>query len=218
MAVSTVFYQILLCALTGYFIGCINPAVAVGRLKGYDPIKSGSGNPGASNTVIMAGKLAGLGVALFDIFKAAAACRLAAYLFPELRAAAPVAGSACILGHIYPVFLRFRGGKGLACLGGVILAYDPKTMLMMLALALLIGLVSRYVCVATTTMAAVWPVYYGFATRFWIGATIFAIPFVPILLRHLENFRRIRSGDELRLSFLWNRAAELKRIGRSEDE
>ena len=218
MAVSNVFYQILICVLTGYFIGCINPAVAVGRLKGYDPNKSGSGNPGASNTVIMAGKLAGLGVALFDIFKAAAACRLAAHLFPELRAAAPVAGSACILGHIYPIFLRFRGGKGLACLGGVILAYDPKTMLMMLALALLIGLASRYVCVVTTTMAALWPVYYGLVTRFWIGAAILAIPFVPILLRHLENFRRIRSGDELRLSFLWNRAAELERIGRSEDE
>lgn len=218
MEYSDLILRILACALIGYFIGCVNPAVAVGRLKGYDPNKSGSGNPGASNTVIMAGKGAGLFVALFDIFKAAAACRLAAYLFPELRAAAPVAGSACILGHIYPVFLRFRGGKGLACLGGVILAYDPKTMLMMLALALLIGLVSNYVCIVTTTMAAVWPLYYGFATHFWLGAAILAIPFVPILLRHLENFRRIRSGEELRLSFLWNKAGELERIGRSEDE
>ena len=218
MAVSTVFYQILICALTGYFIGCINPAVAVGRLKGYDPNKSGSGNPGASNTVIMAGKLAGFGVALFDILKATAACKLAEMLFPELRIAMHVAGISCILGHIYPVFLRFRGGKGLACLGGVILAYDPKTMLMMLALALFIGIVSNYVCIVTTTMAAVWPAYYGFVTHFWIGAVILAIPFIPILLRHLENFRRIRSGDELRLSFLWNRAAELARIGRSEDE
>ena len=218
MNVSDLILRILACALIGYFIGCVNPAVAVGRLKGYDPNKSGSGNPGASNTVIMAGKGAGLAVALFDIFKAAAACRLAAYLFPGLRLAAPVAGSACILGHIYPVFLRFRGGKGLACLGGVILAYDPKTMLMMLALALLIGLISNYVCIVTTTMAAVWPAWYGFATGFWLGAAILAIPFVPILLRHLENFRRIRSGEELRLSFLWNKAGELKRIGRSEDE
>lgn len=218
MEYSDLILRILACALIGYFIGCVNPAVAVGRLKGYDPNKSGSGNPGASNTVIMAGKGAGLFVALFDIFKAAAACRLAAYLFPELRVAAPVAGSACILGHIYPVFLRFRGGKGLACLGGVILAYDPKTMLMMLALALLIGLVSNYVCIVTTTMAAVWPLYYGFATHFWLGAAILAIPFVPILLRHLQNFRRIRSGEELRLSFLWNKAGELERIGRSEDE
>ena len=73
------------CALIGYLLGCLNPAVAVGRIKGYDPKRSGSGNPGASNTVIMAGKLAGLLVALLDILKAAAACRIAQALFPELR-------------------------------------------------------------------------------------------------------------------------------------
>ncbi len=218
MSFSDLFFPILACALIGYFFGCLNPAVAVGRLKGYDPKKSGSGNPGASNTVIMAGKGAGLAVALFDILKATTACRLAAFLFPELREAMPIAGTACILGHIFPVFLRFRGGKGLACLGGVILAWDPKTMLLMLALALLIALVTNYVCIVTTAVAAVWPVWYGAAAHDWIGAAILAVPFVPILLRHLENFRRIRSGEELRFSFLWNRAAELKRIGRGGDE
>ena len=216
MLVSTLCFRILACAALGYLLGCLNPAVAVGRLKGYDPIRSGSGNPGASNTVIMAGKAAGLAVALFDIFKAAAACKLGEHLFPELRAALPIAGAGCILGHIYPVFMRFHGGKGLACLGGVILACDFRALLLMLAVALVIGLLSNYVCVVTTSMAAIWPVYYGLVTRFWLGAAIFAIPFVPILLRHLENFRRIRTGEELRLSFLWNRAAELERIGRDE--
>ena len=215
---QTLFLPLLACALIGYSLGCINPAVAVGRLKGYDPKRSGSGNPGASNTVIMAGKRAGLFVALFDILKAAAACRIAAALFPDLRAAAPVAGAASILGHMFPLPLRFRGGKGLACLGGVILAYDVRTLLLMLSLAILIGLITKYVCIVTAAMSAVWPVYYGLVTGFWIGAAIFAIPFVPVLLRHAENFRRIRSGEELRLSFLWNKAGELERIGRSEDE
>ena len=210
--------QILTSALIGYLLGGVNPAVIVGRLKGYDPKKSGSGNPGASNTVIMAGKLAGLFVALLDILKAAVSCWVAAALFPKLRAASLIAGVACILGHMFPVFLRFHGGKGLACMGGVVLAYDPKTLLLMLGIALVIGLVTNYVCIATTTMAAVWPTYYGLVTGWWAGAAILAIPFVPILLRHLENFRRIRTGEELRLSFLWNRAAELERIGRSEEE
>ena len=218
MDLSSTLFPALACILIGYFLGCINPAVAVGKLKGYDPKRSGSGNPGASNTVIMAGKAAGLFVALFDIFKAAAACKLAVYLFPELRVAMHPAGLGCILGHIYPVFMRFRGGKGLACLGGVILAYNPRTLLLMLAIAIAIGLIFRYVCIVTTTMSLVWPAYYGLVTGFWLGAAILAIPFVPILLRHLENFRRIRSGEELRLSFLWNKAGELKRIGRSEDE
>ena len=139
MEYSDLILRILACALIGYFIGCVNPAVAVGRLKGYDPNKSGSGNPGASNTVIMAGTGAGLAVALFDIFKAAAACRLAAYLFPELRLAAPVAGSACILGHIFPFYMKFRGGKGLACMGGLVLAYDWRVFLILLAAEVVAG-------------------------------------------------------------------------------
>ena len=210
--------QLLACALIGYLMGSVNHAALVGRLKGYDPKKSGSGNPGASNTVIMAGKRAGLAVALLDILKAAFSCWLAAALFPQLRMGSLVAGVACILGHMFSVFLHFHGGKGLACLGGVVLAYDPRTMLILLGVAILIGLVTNYVCIATTSMAAIWPLYYGFATDYWIGAAILAIPFVPMLLRHMENFRRIRRGEELGFNFLWNRAAALARIGRSEDE
>ncbi len=215
---QTTVLQILSCALLGYLIGSVNHAELIGRLKGYDPKTSGSGNPGASNTVIMAGKRAGLLVALLDIFKAAFSCWLAGKLFPLLRTASLIAGSACILGHMFSLFLHFHGGKGLACLGGVVLAYDPKTLLILLGIAILIALVTNYVCIATTTMAAVWPLWYGVATGFWVGAAILAVPFLPILLRHVENFRRIRRGEELGFSFLWNRAAALERIGRSEDE
>lgn len=208
---------IFICVLSGYLIGCFNPAVIVGKIKGYDPKQSGSGNAGASNTVIMAGKLAGLSVALIDILKAFAACHLAKALFPALRIAPIAAGVACILGHIYPVFLRFRGGKGLACLGGVILAYDPMTFLLMLATALAIALLTNYVCIVTPAMALIWPAYYAYLTRFWVGAAAFFIPFLPILLKHMSNFKRIRTGEELRLSYLWNKSGELKRIGRSEE-
>ena len=214
----TIILQVLSCILLGYLIGSVNHAVLIGRLKGYDPKKSGSCNPGASNTVIMAGKRAGLLVALLDILKAAFSCWLAGKLFPLLRTASLIAGSACILGHMFSLFLHFHGGKGLACLGGVVLAYDPKTLLILLGIAILIALVTNYVCVATTAMAAVWPLWYGVATGFWAGAAILAVPFLPILLRHMENFRRICSGEELGFNFLWNRAAALERIGRSEDE
>ena len=214
----TIILQVLSCILLGYLIGSVNHAVLIGRLKGYDPKKSGSHNPGASNTVIMAGKRAGLLVALLDILKAAFSCWLAGKLFPLLRTASLIAGSACILGHMFSLFLHFHGGKGLACLGGVVLAYDPRTLLILLGIAILIALVTNYVCVATTAMAAVWPLWYGVATGFWAGAAILAVPFLPILLRHMENFRRIRSGEELGFNFLWNRAAALERIGRSEDE
>lgn len=203
----------LACVAAGYFIGCINPAFIIGRIKGYDVRSSGSKNAGASNTVIMAGKLAGVLVALLDIFKAALSWRLCQALFPQFALAGILGGVACILGHMFPVFLHFHGGKGLACIGGVVLAYDPVTFLIMLAITCVIGFATNYIAIATVSSAAIWPVYYGVTTGFWAGAAVLAVPFVPILLRHMTNFRRIRAGEELRLNFLWKKDSELERIG-----
>lgn len=203
----------LACVAAGYFIGCINPAFIIGRIKGYDVRSSGSKNAGASNTVIMAGKLAGVLVALLDIFKAALSWRLCQALFPQFALAGILGGVACILGHMFPVFLHFCGGKGHACIGGVVLAYDPATFLIMLAITCVIGFATNYIAIATVSIAAIWPVYYGVTTGFWAGAAVLAVPFVPILLRHMTNFRRIRAGEELRLNFLWKKDSELERIG-----
>lgn len=203
----------LACVAAGYFTGCINPAFIIGRIKGYDVRSSGSKNAGASNTVIMAGKLAGVLVALLDIFKAALSWRLCQALFPQFALAGILGGVACILGHMFPVFLHFCGGKGLACIGGVVLAYDPVTFLIMLAITCVIGFATNYIAIATVSIAAIWPVYYGVTTGFWAGAAVLAVPFVPILLRHMTNFRRIRAGEELRLNFLWKKDSELERIG-----
>ncbi len=205
------------CILLGYLIGCVSPSYLIGKLRGYDVRRSGSGNAGASNTVIMAGKLLGFIVALLDILKAAGSWWLCAALFPELPAAGPLAGVSCLLGHLYPVFLRFRGGKGLACLGGLALATSPKTLLILFGVALLIAVLTNYVCVVTVTMSVVVPVYYWFLTGFLLGALILAVPVVPIFLKHLINFRRIREGKELRLSYVFNKQKELDRIGYEEE-
>ena len=164
------------------------------------------------------GKFAGLIVALLDIFKAACAWWICAALFPELRLAGILGGVAAILGHMFPVWLHFKGGRGLACMGGVIIAYDWKATLLMLAVALAIALISKYVSVATVSMSVIWPVYYGLRTAFWLGAGVLLVPALPIFLRHLINFRRIRDGEELRMSFLWNKDGELARIGRLDEE
>lgn len=208
-------WQTLLCLLIGYFLGSLSPSYFIGKLKGYDPRREGSGNAGASNTVIMAGKLAGLAVALLDILKAAAAWWICQALFPRLALSGILGGVAALLGHLYPIWLRFRGGRGLACLGGICLAYDPKTLLLMLGIALVIAVITNYVCIVTVSMSAIVPLYYGLTTAFWLGAAVLAVPVIPIFCKHLVNFRRIRSGEELRLSFLFNKEKELKRIGRS---
>ena len=211
---STFLWQGACCLLLGYLLGSVSPSYWIVRRQGYDVRQDGSGNAGASNTVILAGKGAGLLVALADILKAAASWWICQILFPQLKLAGILGGVACMLGHMFSVFLRFQGGKGLACLGGVVLAYDPKTMLILLAVALVIGILTNYVCIATVAMSWIFPLYYGLMTAFWLGALVLAVPAVPILCKHLENFRRIRSGEELRLSYLWKKDEELRRIGR----
>lgn len=212
------FFCVVAIVIMGYLIGCISPSYIIGLIKGYDVRTTGSKNAGASNTVIMAGKLAGLFVALFDICKATFSWKLAAALFPQLRVAGAVGGVACLLGHMFPVFLSFHGGKGFACMGGIALAVSPRVFLLMFFIALLIGLVSNYVAVSAAAMSVIWPVYYGFLTKFWLGAAVLAVPILPIFLKHGENFRRIHAGTELGLNYLWKKDSELSRIGRSEED
>lgn len=210
--------QIFICIILGYLIGCISPAFLIGKRRGYDVRESGSKNAGASNTVIMAGNLAGTVVALLDIFKAACAWKLAQALFPELAVAGMLAGAACVFGHMYPVFLGFRGGKGLACLGGLALACSPKTLLLMVAIAAAIALLSNYICIVTVSMSLIFPLYFGLTTGFWLGALILALPAPLIFYKHGENFSRIAEGREIRLIFLWKKDRELDRTGHAAAE
>lgn len=207
--------QVILCIVIGYFLGNLNPAYLFARLKGYDARVDGSGNAGASNAFILAGKAAFFITAVFDIFKAFAACRICRVLFPSLPVAEQIGGVACVLGHMFPVVLRFRGGRGLATLGGMVFSWSWKTFLILLALAALIAFVTNYVCFVAPTMSLLFPALYYWYTRFLPALLILLIPIIPIFLKHMENFRRIKAGTEARMSYLWDKDGELKRLGRS---
>ncbi len=204
-----------LCCVIGYCLGNINPAFFFARRKGYDARVDGSGNAGASNAYILAGKLAFFTTAAFDILKAFFACRLCRALFPSLPLAAPIGGVACVLGHMYPAALRFRGGKGLASLGGVVLSWDWRFFLVLLALAAAVAFATNYICFAAPTISLVFPALYYWQTRALAAALVLLIPAVPVFCKHFENFRRIRAGTEIRMSYLWNKDGELRRTGRS---
>ena len=107
----------VLCILIGYLMGSINPSYIIARLRGFDIREKGSQNAGASNALILFGKVIGIGCALFDIAKAAFAIWLCETLFPEFAYSYAVTGVACIVGHSFPFYMKFKGGKGLACLG-----------------------------------------------------------------------------------------------------
>lgn len=206
-------FRLFLCALTGYLIGGINPAYIIARIKGFDIRKHGSGNAGASNAVITMGKKVGIFSAIFDIFKAVGSVCLTRYvILPGVPFAACLAGSSCIIGHIFPVFMRFRGGKGLACLGGVILALNPMVFTVLLCLELILVLIIDYICIVPITASVIYPVLYGSIAGDSIGALIFIAVTVVILYKHMENVRRIRNGTEAHFSYLWKKDREIERL------
>ena len=204
--------QIILSALIGYLIGNINPAFLIGKIKGFDIRQRGSGNAGASNTVITMGKKAGLFVAVFDILKAVAASLIATFLFPHVRYAKILSGSCCILGHIFPFLMKFHGGKGLASLGGTILAFNPLVFAGLLSFEIILCFSMDYVCVVPVTGSVIFTMIYALLTGDPIGTAILSAVSLVILFKHIENFKRIQNGTEAHISFLWKKDQETARI------
>ena len=195
----------VLCLLIGYVTGTINPSYIIARLRGFDIREKGSGNAGASNALILFGKALGIGCALFDIAKAAFAIWLCGRLFPGLAYSLAITGVACILGHVFPFYMKFKGGKGLACLGGMILAFDWRVFLIMLAAEIVLAIVTDYICFVPLTASAVFPILYGLMRRDLWGALIIALILPLMLYKHKENLKRIKQKTELPFSFLWNK-------------
>ena len=188
--------SVLACVAIGYLIGCISPAFFAGKRRGYDVRETGSKNAGASNVLIMAGKFAGAIVALLDIFKAFGSWKLAEAIFPELPAAGMIAGASCVFGHMYPVFLGFRGGKGVSSGAMIALVIDWRVFLCVLGAFFVAALLSKKVslgsiCGALTIFIA--------SLTFHVSVPRLVLAGVAMLLvvvRHRENILRIVRGTE----------------------
>lgn len=203
------------CAAIGYFVGCINPSYIFAKLRGFDIRKRGSANAGASNALITMGKAVGIISALFDIFKAFFVTKLCVHIFDNFSLAFSLSAVFCILGHIFPVYMKFSGGKGLACLGGVILSYDWRVFLIMLAAEIIVVLVTDYICFVPITASAAFPVIYGIRTGDMWGTLLFSAAAVAIILKHIENLVRIKKKTEMKFSYLWHRDEEVERMSQS---
>lgn len=210
--------KILFCILIGYIIGTINPSYILSKIKGFDIRQKGSGNAGASNVTLVVGKLAGVVCALLDIGKACLAVWIAETLFEDFSLAFAITASACILGHIFPFYMRFRGGKGLACLGGAILIFDWRLFLIMLAAELVIVLTFKYICFVPMTASVAFAVIYGIVRADIWGALMLLGVSAVILFKHRENIGRIRQGIEVRFSALWNKEKEVERVKKNAEK
>jgi glycerol-3-phosphate acyltransferase PlsY len=189
----------LLAVLAGYLLGCSNMAYYVGKAKHVDLTKAGSGNLGASNATTLLGWGAGVLVGAHDIGKAAMAVFLAQLLLPELPYVGAAAGVACVLGHIFPFYLKFKGGKGLASFIGMSLILNWQVTLVALVLLVLITVATQYIALGTLAVSLTVPVGIGIATHSLWVPLILAIATVVIFCKHTDNMARIREGTEIKL-------------------
>ena len=198
----------LIAVLTAYLIGSLSFAVIVSRLMGLnDPRTYGSKNPGATNVLRSGSKAAAVVTLLLDAAKG----WLAVYAVQQWGAsygleagAVALVGLAAFLGHVFPVFFKFQGGKGVATAAGVVLATDPWLALAVGASWLIITYFSRYVSLASVVAAIFAPVYYLFGDGVaWRAdnsiALALAIMSGLLVWRHAPNLVRLVKGPESRL-------------------
>lgn len=184
--------------LVAYLIGSIPFALLLAKRWGADLRHTGSGNLGAANVMRASGVRAGLIVAALDVAKGAASVAIAQRLASD--AAAPAfAGVAAIIGHVYPVWLRFRGGKGVATACGVFSVLTPAAVPGALALFVATVWITKYVSAGSVVATiAVPPLAYALGSPApAVLAALFAAAL--IVFRHRSNLLRLRSGTERRL-------------------
>ena len=189
----------LAAAARGYLLGCSNMARYLAWVKKVDLRSAGSGNLGASNAAILMGWPAGIATGIHDIGKTLLAVLLAKLLFPQLAFAGAAAGVAGVLGHIFPFWLKFRGGKGFAPYIGMMLALDWRFALAVLAAVVLVTVLTDYIVMGTFTTIAALPVYMGIAHRSLVLPAILLVASAVILYKHRENITRLRRGTEIGL-------------------
>jgi glycerol-3-phosphate acyltransferase PlsY len=193
----------LLALPVGYLLGSIPTSIIVGRLFfGMDIREHGSGNAGASNAFRVFGAAAGLGVVAGDIAKGAAAV-LAVGLFPPpagvpAAVAAFAVGVAAIVGHIWSIFARFRGGKGVATAGGVLLALYPVSFAGAFAVFIVAVVLSGYTSLGSVLAAISFP-FIMLAVVVPLFLRYLSVPLaLLILFTHRSNIGRLLRGEENR--------------------
>jgi glycerol-3-phosphate acyltransferase PlsY len=188
--------KIILPIIIGYLIGAIPFGFIAGKLKGFDLRKVGSGNIGATNIYRTLGTLPAILVFILDLLKGALAVYAARMIIPDSPAVIVISGIAAVIGHMYPVYIGFKGGKGSATSLGVLLGIAPDLFAVAMIYTAVAIAVTRYVSVTSITgvillsvlmFAFHKPVEYSIAT---------VIVAVLVTYKHIPNIKRLLSGTE----------------------
>ena len=189
----------VIASLLGYVLGCSNLAYYISRARKYDIRQSGTGNLGASNATVLFGWKAGVAVAVHDAGKALLAVLLAKLLFPDLEHAGAAAGVAAVLGHNFPFYLNFKGGKGTASFVGLTLALNWKLALAILVILVLATIITDYIVIGTFSIIVTVPAYMGLFAHNLVLMAIICIASLAIFFKHWENIGRLIRKEEIGL-------------------
>jgi glycerol-3-phosphate acyltransferase PlsY len=184
-----------------YLLGSIPFGYLLVRFFRQEDIRTtGSGNIGATNVLRSGSKGLGIATLLLDLGKAFLAVKIAQHLAPANYDLAVAAAVAAILGHIFPLWLGFRGGKGVASALGVFLALTWPSALSILAIFILICLLTRYVSLASIVAAATFPLFGFYFVALRTPVVLAGFLFIPflIIVKHHQNIRRLLAGTESR--------------------
>lgn len=198
-------------AIIAYLIGSINFSVIFSKkMAGFDVREKGSGNAGTTNMLRSVGKKAAVITLIFDILKGVVAILIALFIGKIIGSAntsalVQTAGIAVILGHTFPIFFKFKGGKGVATSLGVLIMSNWQIGLICLVFALILIALTQMVSVGSIAAAVLYPVLTLFIPQNYIAEgnyLIYSILLaVLIIFNHRENVKRLLNGNENRISF-----------------
>lgn len=182
--------------IMGYLIGSIHPAKLVGKRHDVNLKQTGTGNLGATNTALVLGRKAGYFVLFFDMFKSFLSYKAAKFFFPQLAVAGVIACIGVILGHAFPIFNHFQGGKGLAAFGGLVLAHDPMQFAVLLTLGIIMAFVLNYGVYLAVTATALFPFFSYFRSGSLMTFLSTSVASGIVLALHFGNLRRAITGED----------------------
>lgn len=193
--------HIAICLIFGYVFGCFSTGYFVGKINKVDIRNYGSGNVGTTNALRTLGAKAGAITLIGDALKAVIPMLLVRFLiFPQdtnLELLTLYTGLGVVIGHNYPVWLKFKGGKGIAATGGVLAAFDPLIIPIGLPLFILIVAITRYVSVGSLFIAVIFPVWIMIRHPGNIHMLIVSLVFMALaFIKHHSNIIRLMNGTE----------------------
>ena len=192
--------KIFIIMLTGYLIGSVSPSYLLGKwLRGIDLRNYGSGNVGATNAFRVLGTGPGVAAMVLDAVKGALAVLVAAAIWRQayhLELVKVLGGMAAICGHNWTLFLKFKGGKGVATSAGVMGALVPPVVIILLVIFLIIVFLTRYVSLGSVTVAILLPFLVWLREGKGIIAYLSILVALFVVVRHIPNVKRLLAGKE----------------------